>query len=73
MKKILGYIFITIPIINVLGRIAAASGNRTIPISPMGIIILIMMFFGGITLLSSSKKKNEEEPKKDELVKTDDN
>jgi len=60
MKKVFGWIFICIPVINLIGIIAGSSIQRT----PLGIIILVAMFFGGIALVSNSnsrKKNNEEE------------
>ena len=55
MKKVLGWIFIVIPIINLIGIISGSSIKRTL----LGIIILIVMFLGGIALVSASKKNNE--------------
>lgn len=56
MKKVLGWIFICIPIINIIGNIGNPSMQRT----PLGIIILVIVFIGGIALVSSSKKKDGE-------------
>lgn len=57
MKKVLGWILICIPIINILGTIS----NPSIPHSPLGIIILVIMFLGGIAMISSSKKNKSED------------
>lgn len=55
MKKVIGWIFICIPMINLIGFIGGSSIQRT----PLGIVILIAMFGGGIALVSNSKKNNE--------------
>ena len=60
MKKVLGWIFIVIPMINLIGIVIGSSIQRTL----LGIIILIVMFFGGIALVSSSKKNNEKNNEK---------
>ncbi len=60
MKKILGWTFICIPVIYLIGII----GGSTIQRTPIGIIILIVMFFGCIAIVSSSKKQNNVYSKK---------
>lgn len=59
MKKILGYILIAIPILNVVAIIGSNSGGRESSSSPLEIIFLILMFFGGIALISKSSKNKE--------------
>lgn len=62
MKKVFGWIFICIPVINLIGIIGGSSIQRT----PLGIIILVAMFFGGIALVSSSKNNNEKNNEKEQ-------
>lgn len=72
MKKTIGWILISIPILNIIGKVGAVADNKEVSISPAAFIILIMMFFGGISLIgSSSKKKDGDLPSKD-LEKKDD-
>jgi hypothetical protein len=60
MKKVLGWIFISISVLNFIGIISSSSIERT----PIGILILLVMFFGGIALISTSKKSNEKNDEK---------
>jgi len=72
MKKVIGWILIAIPILNVIGKMGAAAGNRDVSISPAAIIILIMMFVGGVILIGSASNKKDEEPPTKDIVKKDD-
>jgi hypothetical protein len=53
MKKVIGYILVVIPVLNLIGKIGADGSNRGASTSPMSIILLLMMFIGGIILITN--------------------
>lgn len=72
MKKIIGYILVAIPVLNLIGKIGAAGSEKGTSISPISIILLLMMFVGGILLIANSPKNKDEEPQSKDIVKKDD-
>jgi hypothetical protein len=72
MKKVIGYILVIIPVLNLIGKIGAAGSNRGVSTSPISIILLLMMFVGGIILITNSPQKKDEETQSKDIVKKDD-
>lgn len=72
MKKVIGYILVAIPVLNLIGKIGAAGSEKGTSISPISIILLLMMFVGGILLIANSPKNKDEEPQSKDIVKKDD-
>lgn len=72
MKKVIGFILVAIPVLNLIGKIGASGSNRGNSTSPISIILLLMMFVGGIILINNSPKNKVEEPQSKDTAKKDD-